>query len=127
MCIRSSRAEAALEPLAAAWSTPEALRMIGRPHGTLTEKEPAASAGGPGNGVGWRGGRAHEHLLYNLPALGDKVTLLIPLCGPQQTRRSCTWRLPARASSEACRQLIKISGVGSRAPHLGVLSGMSAG
>ena len=61
---------------------------------------------------------------YNLPGLGEKVTLLIHFVVREDAQLLYGFATPAER--EAFRQLIKISGVGPRTA-LSVLSGMSVG
>jgi len=96
--------------------------MIGRLAGTLLEKNPPevlVDAGGVGYEVD-----VPMSTFYNLPALGERVTLLTHLVVREDAHQ--LYGFLTAAERQAFRQLIRISGVGSRTA-LAVLSGMSVG
>jgi Holliday junction DNA helicase RuvA len=96
--------------------------MIGRLAGTLLEKNPPevlVDAGGVGYEVD-----VPMSTFYNLPALGERVTLLTHLVVREDAHQ--LFGFLTAAERQAFRQLIRISGVGSRTA-LAVLSGMSVG
>jgi len=96
--------------------------MIGRLAGTLLEKNPPevlVDAGGVGYEV-----NVPMSTFYNLPALGERVTLLTHLVVREDAHQ--LYGFLTAAERQAFRQLIRISGVGSRTA-LAVLSGMSVG
>ena len=94
--------------------------MIGRLHGTLTEKNPPQVLVDC-NGVGYEVD-VPMSTFYNLPVLGDKVTLLTHFVVREDAQ--ILYGFASAGEREAFRQLIKISGVGPRTA-LSVLSGMS--
>ena len=96
--------------------------MIGRLHGSLVEKNPPQIMVDC-NGVGYEVSVPMSSF-YNLPGLGEKVTLLIHFVVREDAQLLYGFATPAER--EAFRQLIKISGVGPRTA-LSVLSGMSVG
>ena len=96
--------------------------MIGRLQGTLAEKNPPQVLVDC-NGVGYEVD-VPMSTFYNLPALGDKVTLLTHFVVREDAQILYGFATPGER--EAFRQLIKISGVGPRTA-LSVLSGMSVG
>ena len=96
--------------------------MIGRLHGLLVEKNPPQLIVDC-NGVGYEVS-VPMSTFYNLPALGEKVTLLTHFVVREDAQLLYGFATPAER--EAFRQLIKISGVGPRTA-LSVLSGMSVG
>jgi len=96
--------------------------MIGRIAGTLLEKNPPevlVDAGGVGYEID-----VPMSTFYNLPALGERVTLLTHLVVREDAHQ--LYGFLTVAERQAFRQLIRISGVGSRTA-LAVLSGMSVG
>ena len=96
--------------------------MIGRLQGTLAEKNPPQVLVDC-NGVGYEVD-VPMSTFYNLPGLGDKVTLLTHFVVREDAQILYGFATPGER--EAFRQLIKISGVGPRTA-LSVLSGMSVG
>lgn len=94
--------------------------MIGRLHGTLLEKNPPqilVDCGGVGYEVD-----VPMSTFYNLPPVGEKVTLLT-----QQIVREDAHLLYGFGSAEerlTFRQLLKVNGIGARTA-LSILSGMS--
>lgn len=94
--------------------------MIGRLHGTLAEKNPPQVLLDC-NGVGYEVD-VPMSTFYNLPALGEKVTLLTHFVVREDAQ--ILYGFASAGEREAFRQLIKISGVGPRTA-LSVLSGMS--
>src|SRR6187549_2463721 len=94
--------------------------MIGRLSGTLAEKSPPQLLV-DANGVGYEVD-VPMSTFYNLPGLGDKVTLLTHFVVREDAQILFGFGTPGER--EAFRQLIKISGVGPRTA-LSVLSGMS--
>ena len=96
--------------------------MIGKLTGTLSDKNPPmllVDCGGVGYEV-----HVPMSTFYNLPAVGDKVSLLTHFVVREDAQILYGFGSPAER--EAFRQLIKISGVGPRTA-LSVLSGMSVG
>ena len=93
--------------------------MIGRLHGTLTEKNPPQVLIDC-NGVGYEVD-VPMSTFYNLPAVGDKVALLTHFVVREDAQ--ILYGFGTAQEREAFRQLIKISGVGPRTA-LSVLSGM---
>ena len=94
--------------------------MIGRIAGTLLEKNPPevlVDAGGVGYEID-----VPMSTFYNLPALGERVTLLTHLVVREDAQQ--LFGFLTAAERHAFRQLIRISGVGSRTA-LAVLSGMN--
>lgn len=94
--------------------------MIGRIAGTLLEKNPPevlVDAGGVGYEIG-----VPMSTFYNLPAVGERVTLLTHLAVREDAHQ--LYGFATAAERQAFRELIRISGVGSRTA-LAVLSGMS--
>jgi Holliday junction DNA helicase RuvA len=94
--------------------------MIGRIAGTLLEKHPPAvlvEAGGVGYEID-----VPMSTFCNLPALGDRVTLLTHLVVREDAHQ--LYGFLTAGERQAFRELIRISGVGSRTA-LAVLSGMS--
>ena len=96
--------------------------MIGRLTGTLAEKNPPQIVLDV-NGVGYELD-VPMSTFYNLPAAGDKVTLLTHFA----VREDGHFLYGFLSESErfAFRQLLKISGIGARTA-LSVLSGLSVG
>ena len=94
--------------------------MIGRLQGTLAEKNPPQVLVDC-NGVGYEVD-VPMSTFYNLPMLGDKVSLLTHFVVREDAQ--ILYGFATAAEREAFRQLIKISGVGPRTA-LSVLSGMS--
>ncbi len=93
--------------------------MIGRLQGLLAEKNPPQlliDCGGVGYEVD-----VPMSTFYNLPAVGDKVTLLTHFVVREDAQ--ILYGFATAQEREAFRQLIKISGVGPRTA-LSVLSGM---
>ena len=94
--------------------------MIGRLHGLLAEKNPPEILVDC-NGVGYEV-LVPMSTFYNLPSLGEKVSLLTHLVVREDAQILYGF---AQASERAAfKQLIKISGVGPRTA-LSVLSGLS--
>jgi Holliday junction DNA helicase RuvA len=96
--------------------------MIGRIAGTLLEKNPPevlVEAGGVGYEID-----VPMSTFYNLPALGERVTLLTHLAIREDAHQ--LYGFLTAGERQAFRQLIRISGVGSRIA-LAVLSGLSVG
>jgi Holliday junction DNA helicase RuvA len=94
--------------------------MIGRLAGTLLEKNPpqiVVEAGGVGYEV-----EVPMSTFYNLPASGERVTLLTHLVVREDAH--LLYGFGTEAERRAFRQLLKISGVGARTA-LSVLSGLS--
>ena len=94
--------------------------MIGRLSGLLLEKNPpqiTVEAGGVGYEV-----EVPMSTFYNLPASGERVTLLTHLVVREDAH--LLYGFGTDAERRAFRQLLKISGVGARTA-LAVLSGMS--
>jgi Holliday junction DNA helicase RuvA len=96
--------------------------MIGRLTGTLSEKNPPQVLVDC-HGVGYEVD-VPMSTFYNLPALGEKVSLLTHFVVREDAQILFGFGSPGER--EAFRQLIKISGVGPRTA-LAVLSGMSVG
>jgi Holliday junction DNA helicase RuvA len=96
--------------------------MIGRIAGTLLEKNPPevlVQAGGVGYEI-----NVPMSTFYNLPAVGQAVTLLTHLVVREDAHQ--LFGFLTAAERQAFRQLIRIAGVGSRTA-LAVLSGLSVG
>jgi Holliday junction DNA helicase RuvA len=96
--------------------------MIGRLAGTLLEKNPPqvlVDAGGVGYEID-----VPMSTFCNLPALGERVTLLTHMAVREDAQQ--LFGFLTAAERQAFRELIRISGVGSRIA-LAVLSGMSVG
>jgi Holliday junction DNA helicase RuvA len=96
--------------------------VIGRIAGTLLEKNPPevlVDAGGVGYEID-----VPMSTFYNLPAVGQKVTLLTHLTIREDAHH--LYGFLTASERQAFRELIRISGVGSRTA-LAVLSGMSVG
>ena len=94
--------------------------MIGRIEGRLLEKNPPTllvDAGGVGYEID-----VPMSTLYNLPAVGERVTLLTHMVVREDAH--LLYGFGTADERGAFRELIKISGVGSRTA-LAVLSGMS--
>jgi Holliday junction DNA helicase RuvA len=94
--------------------------MIGRLSGLLLEKNPpqiTVEAGGVGYEV-----EVPMSTFYNLPAPGERVTLLTHLVVREDAH--LLYGFGTEAERRAFRQLLRISGVGARTA-LAVLSGMS--
>jgi Holliday junction DNA helicase RuvA len=94
--------------------------MIGRLFGVLLEKNPpqiTVDAGGVGYEV-----EVPMSTFYNLPAAGERVTLLTHLLVREDAH--LLYGFGTESERRAFRQLLKISGVGARTA-LAVLSGMS--
>ncbi len=96
--------------------------MIGRLSGTLLEKNPPEVLVDC-NGVGYEV-QVSMSTFYNLPNLGEKVTLLTHFVVREDAQ--LLYGFGTTSERAAFRQLIKISGVGPRTA-LAVLSGMSVG
>ena len=96
--------------------------MIGRLTGTLAEKNPPQVLVDC-QGVGYEVD-VPMSTFYNLPGLGDKVSLLTHFVVREDAQILYGFGSPSER--EAFRQLIKISGVGPRTA-LAVLSGMTVG
>ena len=94
--------------------------MIGRLQGTLAEKNPPQVLVDC-NGVGYEVD-VPMSTFYNLPGLGEKVTLLTHFVVREDAQ--ILFGFGSAGEREAFRLLIKISGVGPRTA-LSVLSGMS--
>jgi Holliday junction DNA helicase RuvA len=94
--------------------------MIGRIAGTLLEKNPPSILV-DANGVGYEID-VPMSTLYNLPALGERVTLLTHLAVREDAHQ--LYGFGSAGERQAFRELIKISGVGARTA-LSVLSGLS--
>ena len=94
--------------------------MIGRLTGTLSDKNPPQVLVDC-HGVGYEVD-VPMSTFYNLPAVGEKVSLLTHFIVREDAQILYGFGSPAER--ETFRQLIKISGVGPRTA-LGVLSGMS--
>ena len=94
--------------------------MIGRLQGLLAEKNPPQVLVDC-HGVGYEV-QVPMGTFFNLPALGERVTLLTHFVVREDAQILYGFGLPAER--EAFRQLIKISGVGP-GTALAVLSGMS--
>ena len=94
--------------------------MIGRIVGTLVEKQPPKiliDAGGVGYEID-----VPMSTLYNLPAVGQKVTLLTQLIVREDAH--LLYGFSTGSERDAFRQLLRISGVGARIA-LAVLSGLT--
>ena len=96
--------------------------MIGRLSGTLLEKHPPTLLVDT-NGVGYLVD-VPMSTFYDLPPLGERVTLLTQQVVREDAHLLYGFLTPAERN--AFRQLIRISGVGPRTA-LAVLSGMSVG
>ena len=96
--------------------------MIGRLHGVLADKNPPQIVVDC-NGVGYEVD-VPMSTFYNLPGLGEKVSLLTHFVVREDAQILFGFGSPGER--EAFRQLIKISGVGPRTA-LALLSGMSVG
>jgi Holliday junction DNA helicase RuvA len=96
--------------------------VIGRLHGVLADKNPPQVLVDC-NGVGYEVD-VPMSTFYNLPGLGEKVTLLTHFVVREDAQ--VLFGFGTAGEREAFRQLIKISGVGPRTA-LGLLSGMSVG
>jgi holliday junction DNA helicase RuvA len=94
--------------------------MIGKLSGTLGDKNPPQVLVDC-NGVGYEVD-VPMSTFYNLPAVGEKVSLLTHFVVREDAQ--VLYGFGSGAEREAFRQLIKISGVGPRTA-LSVLSGMS--
>lgn len=96
--------------------------MIGRLQGLLAEKNPPQVLLDC-HGVGYE---VHVPMgtFYNLPGLGEKVTLLTHFVVREDAQ--LLYGFGTAGEREAFRQLIKIAGVGPRTA-LAILSGMSVG
>ena len=94
--------------------------MIGKLTGTLGDKNPPQVLVDC-NGVGYQVD-VPMSTFYNLPAVGEKVTLLTHFVVREDAQ--ILYGFGTASEREACRLLIKISGVGPRTA-LSVLSGMS--
>lgn len=96
--------------------------MIGRLSGTLLEKNPPSILVDV-QGLGYELD-VPMSTLYNLPAVGERVTLLTHLSIREDAHQ--LYGFGSGAERHAFRELIKISGVGARTA-LAVLSGLSVG
>ncbi|MGZ5180929.1 MAG: Holliday junction branch migration protein RuvA [Ramlibacter sp.] len=96
--------------------------MIGRLNGTLADKNPPQVLVDC-QGVGYEVD-VPMSTFYNLPGVGERVTLLTHFVVREDAQVLFGFATPAER--EAFRQLIRISGVGPRTA-LSVLSGMSVG
>ncbi|NWG86974.1 MAG: Holliday junction branch migration protein RuvA [Hydrogenophilaceae bacterium] len=94
--------------------------MIGRLSGTLLEKHPPQIVVDV-NGVGYEVD-VPMSTLYNLPATGERVTLLIHFAVREDAQQ--LFGFLTASERDTFRQLIKISGVGPKLA-LSVLSGLS--
>lgn len=94
--------------------------MIGQLTGTLLQKNPPQVVLDC-HGVGYEVD-VSMHTFYNLPALGENVTLLTHMAVREDAHLLFGFNSPEERN--AFRQLIKISGVGARTA-LAVLSGLS--
>lgn len=94
--------------------------MIGRIAGTLVEKDPPLVLI-DAHGVGYEIG-VPMSTFYNLPALGERVTLLTHLVVREDAQQ--LYGFATADERAAFRELIRISGVGARTA-LAVLSGLS--
>ncbi len=94
--------------------------MIGRLAGTLLEKHPPSLVLDVG-GVGYELD-APMSTVYNLPAVGERVTLLTHLLVREDAHQ--LYGFATAAERHAFRALIRISGVGARTA-LALLSGLS--
>jgi holliday junction DNA helicase RuvA len=102
------------------WSNRDGKQLIGRLQGLLAEKNPPQVMVDC-NGVGYEVS-VPMSTFYNLPAVGDKLTLLTHLVVREDAH--LLYGFASNAEREAFRELIRISGVGPRTA-LSVLSGMS--
>ena len=96
--------------------------MIGKLTGTLSDKNPpqvVVDCGGVGYEV-----QVPMSTFYNLPANGEKVSLLTHFVVREDAQ--ILYGFATATEREAFRELIKISGVGPRTA-LAVLSGLSVG
>ena len=96
--------------------------MIGQIAGVLLEKNPpqvVVEAGGVGYEI-----EVPMSTFYNLPASGERVTLLTHLVVREDAH--LLFGFASEAERRVFRQLLKISGIGARTA-LAVLSGMSVG
>jgi Holliday junction DNA helicase RuvA len=96
--------------------------VIGRITGILIEKNPPQITVDVG-GVGYEL-EVPMSTFYNLPALGEKVSLVTHLVVREDAH--CLYGFGAEDERTAFRQLIKISGIGARTA-LALLSGLSVG
>lgn len=96
--------------------------MIGRLSGILIEKTPPLIMIDC-HGVGYEV-NVSMSTFYNLPATGDKVTLLTHLAIREDAH--VLYGFEKASEREAFRQLLKVSGIGARTA-LAILSGMSVG
>ncbi len=96
--------------------------MIGRIAGTLIEKNPPQITVDVG-GVGYEL-EVPMSTFYNLPALGERVSLVTHLVVREDAH--CLYGFGADDERTAFRQLIRISGIGARTA-LALLSGLSVG
>lgn len=96
--------------------------MIGRLQGLLAEKNPPQVMVDC-HGVGYEVD-VPMSTFYNLPALGEKITLLTHFVVREDAQ--LLYGFATHEEREAFRQLVKISGIGPRMA-LAVLSGMSVG
>ena len=94
--------------------------MIGKLTGTLGDKNPPQVLVDC-NGVGYEV-NVPMSTFYNLPAIGERVTLLTHLAVREDAHQ--LFGFLTAAERRAFRELIRISGIGSRTA-LAVLSGMS--
>ncbi len=94
--------------------------MIGRLSGLLLDKNPAQLIV-ECNGVGYEVG-VPMSTFYNLPATGERVTLLTHMVVREDAQLLYGFR--TTQERELFRELIKISGIGARTA-LAILSGMS--
>ncbi len=94
--------------------------MIGRIHGRLLEKHPPQIVVDV-NGIGYEVD-VPMSTFYNLPATGAEVSLYTHLVVREDAHQ--LYGFATEAERHAFRQLLKISGIGSRTA-LSVLSGMS--
>ncbi|HEU0203604.1 MAG TPA: Holliday junction branch migration protein RuvA [Burkholderiaceae bacterium] len=94
--------------------------MIGRIAGTLLEKDPPLVLI-DAHGVGYEL-NVPMSTFYNLPALGERITLLTHMVVREDAHQLYGFATPAERA--AFRELIRISGVGARTA-LAVLSGLS--
>jgi Holliday junction DNA helicase RuvA len=96
--------------------------MIGRIAGVLVEKSPPqvlVDAGGVGYEID-----VPMSTFFNLPSLGERVSLLTHLAVREDAQQ--LYGFLTAAERQAFRELIRISGIGGRIA-LAVLSGMSVG
>jgi holliday junction DNA helicase RuvA len=96
--------------------------VIGRIAGTLIEKNPPQITVDVG-GVGYEL-EVPMSTFYNLPALGERVSLVTHLVVREDAH--CLYGFGADDERTAFRQLIRISGIGARTA-LALLSGLSVG